>query len=166
MGPSRLGNQLETWMWHSQKQSLHLLTNEKSDGTVCSTQNDKWNKKILLEGSRESYCGKFLSDLELQLNLSIFSKPYKKTSMLIFLFKNTIGVKQVDILGPIFSLFFICAIMITWRAKLDINPCIFRSKNDNKMTGRRYTARGEELFLLYSEYTIQPSYSLTEIILS
>ena len=86
--------------------------------------------------------------------------------MLIFLFKNTIGVKQVDILGPIFSLFFICAIMITWRAKLDINPCIFRSKNDNKMTGRRYTARGEELFLLYSEYTIQPSYSLTEIILS
>ena len=66
--------------------------------------------------------------------------------------KNTIGVKQGDILGPILFVFFICAVMITWRAKLNINPCIFRSKNDDKMTGRRYTARGEEFPLLDSEY--------------
>ena len=66
--------------------------------------------------------------------------------------KNTIGVKQGDILGPILFLFSICAIMITWRAKLNINPCIFRSKNDNKMIGRRYTARRKELFLLDLEY--------------
>ena len=82
--------------------------------------------------------------------------------------KNTIDVKQVDILGPIFFLFFICAIMITWRA--NINPCIFRSKNDKKMTGRTYTARGEEFFLLdaYPMQTISvsSSSSITEIILS
>ena len=66
--------------------------------------------------------------------------------------RNTIGVKQGDILGPILFLFFICAVMTTWRSKFHVEPCIFRSKRDAKMTGRSYTARGESFHLLDSEY--------------
>ena len=66
--------------------------------------------------------------------------------------RNTIGVKQGDILGPILFLFFICAVMTTWRSNFHVEPCIFRSKRDAKMTGRSYTARGESFHLLDSEY--------------
>ena len=66
--------------------------------------------------------------------------------------RNTIGVKQGDILGPILFTFFICAIMYTWRAKFHINPCIFFSKEDACMTGRKYNARGDSFPLLDSEY--------------
>ena len=66
--------------------------------------------------------------------------------------KNSIGVKQGDILGPILFLFFICAVMTTWRLKFKGELCIFYSKDDIQMTGRRHTARGESFPLLDSEY--------------
>ena len=59
-----------------------------------------------------------------------------------------IGVKQGDVLGPILFTFFIAAIMITWRLQCDIPVCIFRTKNDVKLTGRSYRARGEEFAFL------------------
>ena len=39
-----------------------------------------------------------------------------------------IGVKQEDILGPILFVFFIAAVMITWRATNNVTACIFYSK--------------------------------------
>lgn len=66
--------------------------------------------------------------------------------------RNTIGVKQGDILGPILFTFFICAVMCTWRIKFQVGPCIFYSKEDTRMTGRSYRARGESFPLLDSEY--------------
>ena len=64
----------------------------------------------------------------------------------------TIGVKQGDILGPILFTFFLAAVMITWRATSNLPQCIFRSKQDAKMTGRSYRAHGEEYEVNDSEY--------------
>lgn len=66
--------------------------------------------------------------------------------------KSTIGVKQGDILGPILFTFYIAAVMITWRATHDRPLCLFKTKNDNVLCGRRYTARGESFELSDSEY--------------
>ena len=63
-----------------------------------------------------------------------------------------IGVKQGDILGPILSTFFVAAIMITWRATYDGSMCIFPSKPDFILTGRRARAYGTEFALCDSEY--------------
>ena len=65
---------------------------------------------------------------------------------------SIIGVKQGDILGPILFLFFIAAVMITWKKVYGRSLCIFRSKADFVMTGRSYRARGEEFALADSEY--------------
>ena len=65
---------------------------------------------------------------------------------------SIIGVKQGDILGPILFLFFIAAVMITWKKSYNRTLCIFRSKPDFIMTGRSYRARGEELTVADSEY--------------
>ena len=65
---------------------------------------------------------------------------------------SIIGVKQGDILGPILFLFFIAAVMITWRNTYGGSLCIFRSKPDFVMTGRSYRAYGEEFTLVDSEY--------------
>jgi len=54
-----------------------------------------------------------------------------------------IGVKQGDVLDPILFTFFLAAVMITWRATTNLPLCIFRSKQDAKMTGRSYRY-GEE----------------------
>ena len=64
----------------------------------------------------------------------------------------SIGVKQGDILGPILFTFFIAAVIITWRNTSEIPPCIFKTKEDAVMTGRRYRAYGEDLALQDSEY--------------
>ena len=65
---------------------------------------------------------------------------------------SIIGVKQGDILGPILFIFFIAAVMITWKKTYGGSLCIFRSKPDFVMTGRSYRARGEEFTLVDSEY--------------
>ena len=65
---------------------------------------------------------------------------------------SIIGVKQGDILGPILFLFFIAAVMITWKNTYHRSLCIFRSKPDFVMTGRSYRARGEEVTVADSEY--------------
>ena len=53
---------------------------------------------------------------------------------------------------PILFVFFIAAVMITWRATNNVAACIFYSKNDSNLTGRSYQAKGEKVFLLDSEY--------------
>ena len=65
---------------------------------------------------------------------------------------SIIGVKQGDILGPILFLFFIAAVMITWKKTYTGSFCVFRSKQDYTMTGRSYKARGDEFELADSEY--------------
>ena len=42
--------------------------------------------------------------------------------------------------------------MITWKATNNVTACIFYSKNDAKLTGPSYRARGEKVLLLDSEY--------------
>ena len=64
----------------------------------------------------------------------------------------TIGVKQGDILGPILFTFFLATVMITWRATINLSMCVFKSKNDTKMTDRSYRAYGEEFNIHDSEY--------------
>ena len=59
---------------------------------------------------------------------------------------SVIGVKQGDLLGPELFTFFMETLMKTWRiiSKMDYTPCIFRTKPDFKMTGRTWTAAGED----------------------
>ena len=65
---------------------------------------------------------------------------------------SIIGVKQGDILGPMFFTTFIAAIMITWRKIYYRSLCIFRTKKDFILTGRRSTTKGIDFLLIDSEY--------------
>ena len=65
---------------------------------------------------------------------------------------SIIGVKQGDILGPILFTFHIAAVMITWRKTFSGDVCLFRSKEDFILTGRRHDAVGEEFPLTDSEF--------------
>ena len=50
---------------------------------------------------------------------------------------SIIGVKQGDLLGPELFIFFMAAVMETWRLHHDFELCVVRSKSDFVLTGRR-----------------------------
>ena len=64
----------------------------------------------------------------------------------------TIGVKQGDILGPVLFIIFLAAIMESWSKTVDRPLCVFRTKNDFKLTGRRYNSKGTDFTLEDSKY--------------
>ena len=65
---------------------------------------------------------------------------------------SIIGVKQGDVLGPILFIFYLAAVMNTWKSQYQRPLCIFMTKEDFVMTGRQWNAEGEELSLPDSEY--------------
>ena len=66
--------------------------------------------------------------------------------------RSIVGVKQGDILGPILFTFFLAAIMISWNCVSNVPVCVFRSKEDLKLTGRNFRVTGEDVPLQDSEY--------------
>ena len=65
---------------------------------------------------------------------------------------SIIGVKQGDLIGPILFIFYIAAIMETWRSEHDYPLCTFRSLDDFKLNGRPPMTSGDEFTLPDSEY--------------
>ena len=66
--------------------------------------------------------------------------------------ESIIGVKQGDILGPILFIFFMAAVMISWRKVSNYDLCVYRSKPDFVMHGRSWRARGTEFAVGDSAY--------------
>ena len=66
--------------------------------------------------------------------------------------ESTIGVKQVDVLGPILFTFYLAAVMETWKVEQKRPLCVFRTKEDFVLTGRSWNSTGEELELPDTEY--------------
>ena len=68
--------------------------------------------------------------------------------------ESIIGVKQGDILGPLLFIFYLAAVMISWRNAFDRPVCIFHTKIDDVLTGRRYNTKKdtEKFELPDSEY--------------
>ena len=67
---------------------------------------------------------------------------------------SIIGVKQGDLLGPDLFIFFMAAVMKTWRSSNSskFSLCCVKSKADFQLTGRRPTEKGETFNVPDSEY--------------
>ena len=67
---------------------------------------------------------------------------------------SIIGVKQGDVLGPDGFIFYMAAVMATWRSEHSYELCAFRSRRDHVLTGRRSTTGGaaDEFTIVDSEY--------------
>jgi len=78
---------------------------------------------------------------KLHTNISISFKIADTSKSL----NNTIGVKQGDTLGPLLFIFYITAIIESWKKSTKTKPCIFRSsKFFNKPTGRSFKTQGDK----------------------
>ena len=65
---------------------------------------------------------------------------------------STIGIKQGDVLGPVLFIFYLAAVMETWKKEHKRPLCVFRTKEDFVMTGRRWNSKGEVIEVPDSEY--------------
>ena len=102
--------------------------------------------KILLKFGVPAKLVNLLTALHANVNITFTVNDITNTIVCI------IGVKQGDILGPILFTFFIAAIMITWRATHSQPLCLFHTKPDFKMTGRKSSEQGDSVPITDSEY--------------
>ena len=66
--------------------------------------------------------------------------------------QSIIGVKQGDVLGSELFTFFMAAIMETWQMDSTYELCLFRTRPDFVLSGRRPMAKGEEFTVVDSRY--------------
>lgn len=81
---------------------------------------------------------------------------------------SIIGVKQGDVLGPDGFTFYMAAVMATWRSEHTYPLCVFRTRRDHVLTGRRSTtgSAADEFSIADSEYaddTALPFCSRTDV---
>ena len=62
------------------------------------------------------------------------------------------GVKQGDMLGHDLFIFFMAAVMKTWRSSHSYNLCCISTRADFQLTGHKHTDKGEESKFGDSEY--------------
>ena len=66
---------------------------------------------------------------------------------------SVIGVKQGDVLGPDLFIFFMAAVLKTWRSHSSYKLCTVRCKADFRLTGRKPATKGDmEIAVSDSEY--------------
>jgi len=53
-----------------------------------------------------------------------------------------------DILGPLLFIFYLAAVLMTWRSTYQRPLCVFHTKMDDLLTGRKYNTKSREEFTL------------------